>query len=67
MAYTLATTDTELHGIDTALDNVRASSSTVKVDKEALRHLLADHFTLQQEARRRGNPPAAGPDQASLL
>lgn len=49
----LQTTDTQLHALDTALDAVRESSTTVKVDKSALRALLADHYALNLEVFRR--------------
>lgn len=42
----LRTTDTQLHDLKTTLDGVRDSSTTVKVDKEALRNLLNDHYEL---------------------
>lgn len=47
----LATTDAQLHALDTALDAVRESSTAVKVDKQALKNLLADHFALNKAVR----------------
>lgn len=74
MPLQLDTTDTELHGLQTAVDRARSSSSSVTVSKEALRHLLADHFTLYSAAtgpviagRGKGHTVTAGADQASLL
>lgn len=58
----LQTTDTQLHALDTALDAVRESSTTVKVDKAALRALLDDHYALNLEVlRRHGERPETTP------
>jgi hypothetical protein len=39
----MKTTQEQFEGLHEALDKVRSTSSTVKVDKEALRALLYDH------------------------
>lgn len=58
----LATTDTQLHGLEAALEAVRESSTTVKVDKLALKALLADHIDLNSEVlRKRGTLPETTP------
>lgn len=73
MPLHLDTTDTELHGLQVAVDKTRASSQTVTVPKEALRHLLADHFTLYQAATGpisrggKAHKVNIGPDQESML
>jgi len=50
---TLATTNTQLHELETALDGTRAGSTTVRVDKEALRALIADHYALNLAVARK--------------
>lgn len=40
---TLECTHTAFHGLHTALDKVKATSATVKVDKASLGALLRDH------------------------
>lgn len=49
----LATTDTQLHELQTIEDGARASSSHVKVPREALKNLLLDHFTLNSAVLRK--------------
>jgi hypothetical protein len=49
----LQTTDAQLHALDVALDTTRESSRTVKVDKAALRALLADHFALNKAVQQK--------------
>lgn len=77
MALELKTTDTELHNLWQNIHSTRESSSTVRVDKEALRHLLVDHHTLYSAAtgapaRFDGRPVGKGnkiklsDDQASM-
>lgn len=39
----LVTTDTQHHALWSAINAVRETSTTVKVDKDALRALLVDH------------------------
>lgn len=62
---TLLSTDTQLHALAEAEDKARESSSTVKVDRAALRALLHDHYTL---CTARGVPLRFNPqtDQESL-
>jgi hypothetical protein len=77
MALDLCTTDTEIHTLWETVHGARAGSATVRVDKEALRHLLTDHATLYGAAtgpavrfdgRRngKGHRVNAGADQESL-
>jgi hypothetical protein len=49
----LETTNNELHTLEQIEDGARASSTTVKVPREALRHLLRDHYTLNTEVLRK--------------
>ena len=42
----LATTDTQHHALEAALDVTREGSTVVKVDKEGLRALLNDHAAM---------------------
>jgi hypothetical protein len=39
----LSTTDRELHRLAEELDKVRSTSTTVKVPRDALAHLIVDH------------------------
>lgn len=49
----LKTTDAQLHDIETAAQNTRKGSETVRVNKQALLNLLADHFTLNLAVKRK--------------
>lgn len=62
---TLQSTDTQLQQLAQAEDSARESSTTVKVDRAALRALLRDHYTL---CTARGVPLRFNPghDQESL-
>lgn len=62
---TLQTTDSELHALRHAVNEARRSSTTVKVSREALRHLLNDHHSLYDVARKRA-AVGVGNDQESL-
>ncbi len=53
MKIKLVTTDSQFDGLHEALNTVRRTSSTVKVDKESLRNLLMDHAELQDALSRR--------------
>lgn len=58
----LQTTDAQLHALETALNAVRTTSATVKVDKTALRALLLDHYALNSEVlRKHGSLPETTP------
>lgn len=46
MTTQLRTTKTELHALYAAEDKTRRGAGTVKVPREALKHLLADHHKL---------------------
>lgn len=46
MALELLTTDAQLKTLADIEDAARTGSTTVKVPREALRHLLRDHYTL---------------------
>lgn len=63
---TLLTTDSQLHALADAEDRTRDSSSTVKVDRQALRNLLRDHYTLYTAALGQKHRFAPGEDQRSL-
>lgn len=45
----LSTTDRELHRLAEELDKVRSSSTTVKVPRDALAHLITDHSRMSRE------------------
>lgn len=53
MALQLQTTDTELHNLWTICHATRENSTTCRVDKVALRHLLKDHHTLVTVAEKK--------------
>lgn len=58
----LQLTDAELHKLERLEDGARDSSATVKVPREALRHLLRDHITLNTEVQRlTGRLPETNP------
>lgn len=52
---TLNTTDQQLKDLQHAVNEARAGSETIRVDKEALRRLLLDHHKLYGLASRRGH------------
>lgn len=45
----LATTDRDLHRLAEELDKVRSTSTTVKVPRDALAHLIVDHSRMSRE------------------
>jgi hypothetical protein len=45
----LSTTDRELHRLAEELDKVRSTSTTVKVPRDALAHLIVDHSRMSRE------------------
>jgi hypothetical protein len=45
----LSTTDRELHRLAEELDRVRSTSTTVKVPRDALAHLIVDHSRMSRE------------------
>ena len=45
----LSTTDHELHRLAEELDKVRSNSTTVKVPRDALAHLIIDHSRMARE------------------
>lgn len=51
MSTRLLTTDRELHDLEGIVEHSRGA--VVKVHKEALRHLLHDHVTLNTELMRK--------------
>lgn len=58
----LKTTDTQFHGLETAVETARANSATVRVAREALRNLIADHYTLNLAVKRKhGELPETKP------
>lgn len=60
----LATTDTQFHGLESAVNRKhRKNASTVPVDIEALRALIADHVTMVAAVKKTLEP---GADQRSL-
>lgn len=76
-ALTIKTTDTQLHDLDAIQNGARKGSDSVRVPIEALRNLLADHYTLYAAAtgpsvkigaRRlgKGHRVAIGDDQKSI-
>ena len=48
----LACSDEQYHNIHVAVDKTRSTSTTVKVDRDALAALLRDHAKLIEVARR---------------
>lgn len=49
----LKTTDAQLYDLDAVAQNARENSTTVRVDREALLNLLADHYALNLEVKRK--------------
>jgi hypothetical protein len=47
--HDLNTTDRELHRLAEELDKVRSTSTTVKVPRDALAHLIVDHSRMAKE------------------
>lgn len=63
---TIETTDTDLARLRAAVGaKHRETTTTVEIDREALRRLLNDHHTLWTVSRRKGNWQP-GDDQVSL-
>jgi hypothetical protein len=63
---TLQTTDTQLAALAEIEDSARKGTTTLKVDREALRALLRDHYTLYQAALRQRHRFDHREDQESL-
>lgn len=51
----LNTNDEQLHSLQHAVNEAREGSQTIRVDKEALRRLLLDHYLLNGASSKRGH------------
>lgn len=45
----LSTTESELHQLSVELDKVRSTSTSVRVSRDALAHLIVDHSRMARE------------------